>query len=189
MAAGLGGGSSNAATVLMGLNSMLGIGLAKDELMKIGVRLGADVPFFIFEKPAIAGGIGEILEEIDLPKLWFVLLNPNIPVSTADVYRGLNLKIGLTKEPFDISITNFNIGVEGVARVLHNDLEDVALRMHPEIGFVKDEFLSAGALISLMSGSGATVFGLFANKEMAEEAFDYLSPRHKDWRIFIAESI
>lgn len=189
VAAGLGGGSSNAGTVLLGLNNMLGAGLSRDELMKIGARLGADVPFFIFEKPAIARGIGEILEEIYLPKLWFVLLNPNIPVSTADVYRGLNLKIGLTKERFNISIAKFNSGVEGVVRVLHNDLEDVAIRMHPEIGLVKDELLSAGAVRALMSGSGATVFGLFDSKERAEEASNYLSLRHKDWRIFVAENI
>lgn len=189
VAAGLGGGSSNAATVLLGLNNMLGTGLSRDELMRIGAKLGADVPFFVFEKPAIARGIGEILEGIDLPKMWFVLVNPNIPVSTADVYRGLNLKIGLTKERFDINITNFSSGVEGAARNLHNDLEDVAIRMHPEIGFVKDELLSVGAVSALMSGSGATVFGLFANRERAEEAFDCLSSRHKDWRIFVAENI
>lgn len=189
VAAGLGGGSSNAATVLLGLNNMLGTGLSRDELMKIGAKLGADVPFFVFEKPAIARGIGEILEGIGLPKLWLVLMNPNIPLSTADVYRGLNLKIGLTKEHFDISIINFNIGVEGVARILHNDLEDVALRMHPEIGFLKEELLSAGALRALMSGSGATVFGLFADKRKAEDAFDHLSSKHRDWRIFIAENI
>lgn len=189
VAAGLGGGSSNAATVLLGLNRMLGTGLSRDELMKIGARLGADVPFFVFEKPAIARGIGEMLEEIALPKLWFVLMNPNIPVSTADVYRGLNLKIGLTKRRFDISMTNFNSGIEGVAGIFRNDLEDVAIRMHPEIGFVKEDLLSAGALRALMSGSGATVFGLFANKARAEEAFDHLSSRHRDWRIFVAESI
>ena len=189
VAAGLGGGSSNAAIVLLGLNRMLGTGLSRDELMKIGAKLGADVPFFVFEKPAIARGIGEMLEEIALPKLWFVLMNPNIPVSTADVYRGLNLKIGLTKGRFDISIINFNSGVEGVAGILRNDLEDVAIRMHSEIGFVKDELLSAGALRALMSGSGPTVFGLFADKERAEDAFDHLSSRHRDWRIFVAENI
>lgn len=189
VAAGLGGGSSNAATVLMGLNNMLGIGLSKDELMKTGVKLGADIPFFIFERPAIARGIGEILEEINLPKLWFVLLNPNIPVSTADVYRGLNYKLGLTKERFDISMFNFNSGVHGVAAILHNDLEDVALRMRPEIGAAKNAILSAGALKALMSGSGATVFGLFKGKKEADDAFRYISLKHKNWLVFIAENI
>lgn len=189
VAAGLGGGSSNAATVLLGLNRMLDIGLSKKELMEIGARLGADIPFFIFERPAIARGIGERLEEINLPKLWFVLVNPNIPVSTADVYRRLNIKFGLTKEGFGINMPNFNNGVKGVSRILHNDLEGVALRMHPEIGFVKDRVRAAGAIGTLMSGSGATVFGLFESREEAHAAFASLSNRPEGWRIFVAENI
>ena len=189
VAAGLGGGSSNAATVLLGLNKMLDIGLSKNELMKIGARMGADIPFFIFERPAIARGIGERLEEINLPQLWFVLVNPNIPVSTADVYRGMNLKFGLTKKGFGINMSNFNNGVRGVSRILHNDLEGVALRMHPEIGFVKDTVRAAGAIGTLMSGSGATVFGLFESREEAYAAFASLSSRPEGWRIFVAENI
>lgn len=189
VAAGLGGGSGNAATVLMGLNEILGAGLSKEELMGIGVRLGADVPFFIFERPAIARGIGERLEMVELPKMWFVLVNPNIPVSTADVYKGLNQKIGLTKRGFDINMSNFNIGVRGVARILHNDLEEVALKMQPEIRTVKESILSSGALGALMSGSGATVFGLFESRKGAEEAFASLSAMHKGWRVFLAENI
>lgn len=187
--AGLGGGSSNAATVLMGLNEVLGIGLSKDELMKIGVRLGADVPFFIFERPALAKGIGERLSEVSIPDLWFVLVNPNIHVSTADVYRGLNLKIGLTKAGFDNNMSNFKIGVKEVAGKLHNDLEDVALRMHPEIGVVKDAVRSLGAVGVLMSGSGATVFGIFDSRKSAEDAYLSLTARETGWRIFLAESI
>lgn len=189
VAAGLGGGSSNAATVLMGLNDMLGMRLSREELMRLGVRLGADVPFFVFERPAIARGIGERLEMIDLPEMCFVLINPNIPVSTADVYRGLNLKFGLTKQGFDINMSNFNAGIRGVARLLHNDLEKVALKMHPEIKFAREAVRSAGALEVLMSGSGATVFGLFESREGAEEAFASLSDSHKGWRVFFAENI
>jgi len=189
VAAGLGGGSSNAATVLLGLNRMLDIGLSKKELMEIGARLGADIPFFISETPAIARGIGERLEEINLPKLWFVLVNPNIPVSTADVYSGLNIKFGLTKEGFGINMPNFNNGIRGVSRILHNDLEGVALWMHPEIGFVKDTVRAAGAIGTLMSGSGATVFGLFESREEAHAAFASLSNRPEGWRIFVAENI
>lgn len=191
VAAGLGGGSGNAATVLVGLNQMLGLSLSRDELMEIGLQLGADVPFFIFERPAIARGIGERLEEIQLPKLWFVLVNPNIPLSTADVYRGLNLKIGLTKKDFGINMPNsFNgIGIEGVVELLHNDLEEVALRLHPEIGIVKDSVLSSGALRALMSGSGGTVFGLFEDRKEAESALKLLLLEHGDWLSFLAENI
>ena len=189
VAAGLGGGSGNAATVLVGLNQMLGLSLSRDELMEIGLQLGADVPFFIFERPAIARGIGERLEEIQLPKLWFVLVNPNIPLSTADVYRGLNLKIGLTKKGFGINMPNSFNGVEGIVELLHNDLEEVALRLHPEIGIVKDSVLSSGALRALMSGSGGTVFGLFEDRKAAESALRHLLLEHGGWRSFLAENI
>lgn len=189
VAAGLGGGSSNAATVLMGLNEMLDAGLSKSGLMKIGVRLGADVPFFIFERPAIARGIGEKLEEVMLPKLWLVLVNPNISVSTADIYRGLNLKIGLTKGSINNNMSNFKIGAAEVVSILHNDLEDVALKMYPEIGLVKDTVGSAGAGGVLMSGSGSTVFGVFDSYKSAEDAFLSLTAKETGWRIFLAESI
>ena len=189
VAAGLGGGSANAATVLIGLNKMLGLRLSREELMKIGVKLGADVPFFIFERPAIARGIGERLEEIELPKLWLVLVNPNIPLSTADVYRGLNLKIGLTKKGFGINMPNSYNGIEGVAGLLHNDLEEAALRLQPEIQVVKDAVLSSGALRALMSGSGATVFGLFEDRKAAEGALRNMLSEHGGWRSFFAESI
>lgn len=189
VAAGLGGGSGNAATVLMGLNRMLDMGLSKDELMKIGVSLGADVPFFIFERPGIARGIGERLQEIELPKLWFVLVNPNIPVSTADVFRGLNLKIGLTKKGFSINMPNSLNCIEGVASLLHNDLEKVAFSLQPEISAVKNAVISAGALKTLMSGSGATVFGIFRDRNAAECAFQNLMSGHGGWRVFLAENI
>lgn len=188
VAAGLGGGSSNAAAVLMGLNEMLGAGLSRDELIRTGISLGADVPFFIFEGAAIAKGIGDILEAVELPVSWLVLVNPGIPVSTADVYNALGLKIGLTKRRFDISISNPN-RVEDIVRLLHNDLEGAALKMHPEIGVVKNAVLAAGAAGALMSGSGATVFGIFENREGAEKAFASLSSEHKDWRSFLVKTI
>lgn len=189
VAAGLGGGSSNAATVLTGLNQMLSLGLSRDELMSIGVKLGADVPFFIFEKPAIARGIGERLEEIGLPKLWLVLVNPNIAVSTADVYKGLNLKIGLTKKGFGINMPNSFNSIEGVVELLHNDLEEVALRLQPEIQTVKDAVLASGALRTLMSGSGATVFGLYKDRKAAEKSLKNLLSVYGGWRSFLAENI
>lgn len=189
VAAGLGGGSGNAATVLTGLNQMLGLGLSVSQLMEIGVRLGADVPFFIFERPVIARGIGERLEEIKLPKLWLVLVNPNIPVSTADVYRELNLKIGLTKSGIGINMPNSFNSIEEIIDVLHNDLENIALKQHPEIGFVKDELMSAGARSALMSGSGGTVFGLFEDRKAAESALRHLLLNHGGWLVFLAENI
>ncbi|HCY19648.1 MAG TPA: 4-(cytidine 5'-diphospho)-2-C-methyl-D-erythritol kinase, partial [Deltaproteobacteria bacterium] len=91
VAAGLGGGSSNAATVLMALNELTSLNLSANDLAKIGLAIGSDVPFFLVGKPCLAKGRGEILEPVELPKFWYVLINPGFPVSTQWVYRNLNL--------------------------------------------------------------------------------------------------
>ncbi len=135
IAAGLGGGSSNAATTLMTLNEMSGIPLTREELLEIGATLGADVPFFIFGNTAWASGIGDrLIEAAPLPPLWFVLINPGFEVSTKLVYQGLNL--GLTNGRINYSIPRFYT-VEDVIRGLTNDLEKVTLRLHPVLEQIK----------------------------------------------------
>lgn len=167
VAAGLGGGSSDAATVLMGVNELLGLGLSTERLMEIGVTLGADVPFFIFGKTAQAEGVGDVLTAIDaVPSLWLVLVNPNIPVSTAWVYQSLRL----TGERNGDTIPRFFKDVEDVCAVLSNDLESVTIERYPVIGEIKEMLIAAGAAGSLMSGSGPTVFGLFVSEEEARRA-------------------
>ncbi len=188
LAAGLGGGSSNAATTLLALNEMLGNSLSKDELIKLGKDLGADVPFFIFGKTAWAFGIGDLLKEAaDIPPLWFVLINPGYAVSTKTVYDNLNL--GLTKEAINYSIPRFQIGgnfIEG----LKNDLEKVTLKLHPLLNQLKKHLVSCGALGALMSGSGPTVFGIFDKEEKALKARDMLTAAGTgNWRLHIARSI
>src|SRR4030042_659861 len=96
IAAGLGGGSSNAATTLQALNQLLHLELTRKELMSMGLKLGADVPFFLMKGSALGSGVGERLQEIHLPKLWYVLINPNFEISTASVYK----KMIFTKMPF-----------------------------------------------------------------------------------------
>jgi len=119
MGGGLGGGSSNAASVLMGLNRLTGNPLSTEELMELGLELGADVPFFIFKKPALAEGIGEKLSPVSgLPPLWFVLVNPAIEISTASVFSSLNLR--LTKPVETLNITKFNCSLSEVLAILHN---------------------------------------------------------------------
>lgn len=170
VAAGLGGGSSNAAVTLTTLNELFGLNLPRQELMAIGKSLGADVPFFIFADAAWAFGIGERLYPAEpLPKMWFVLVNPGFEVSTKAVYQKLNL--ALTKEKRKDSIHRFNT-VSELAGALRNDLEGVTLDLHPELRAVKDLLVKMGALGSLMSGSGPTLFGLFDSEKkaaMAEE--------------------
>lgn len=167
VAAGLGGGSSDAATVLLGVNELLGLGLSTERLMAIGVKLGADVPFFVFGKTALAEGIGEILTPIEaVPPLWMVIVNPNIPVSTAWVYQSLRL----TERWNSDNIPRFFKDVVDVCAILSNDLEAVTIGKYPVIGEIKTMLLALGASGALMSGSGPTVFGLFSSEEGAQNA-------------------
>ncbi len=172
VAAGLGGGSSDGATVLMGVNELLGLGLSDEQLMEMGVKLGADVPFFIFKNSALAEGIGERLTPIaGLPKMWLVLVNPNIHVSTAWVYQNLQL----TSERVPNIIPLLYRSIRDVCAVLANDLETVTIRRFPIISEIKDRLLAAGAQGALMSGSGPTVFGIFADHASAQKAAQTLA--------------
>jgi 4-diphosphocytidyl-2-C-methyl-D-erythritol kinase len=186
IASGLGGGSSNAATTLVTLNELLGRPFSDGELMKMGAEIGADVPFFIFRKTAWAFGIGDQLREAErVPDLWFVLLNPGFGISTKMVYENLNL--GLTKEGIRFSIQNF-LTAGDMARGLQNDLEKVAFRLHPLLLDLKRILVDHGALGSLMSGSGATVFGIFAEEQDALRAGEELKQAGK-WSVFTAHSL
>ena len=178
VAAGLGGGSSDAATVLLGLNEMLNLGFSREQLMDIGVTLGADVPFFIFGGAAWATGIGDVLEPVtSMPDLWYVLVNPGVAVSTAWVYGNLMLT-----SPVDADKLRWFPGtVEEFVRLLHNDLEQVTVRRYPIVGEIKQRLLQCGAVGSLMSGSGPTVFGVFNSEEAARKAAGQLVAESKWW--------
>lgn len=159
VAAGLGGGSSDAATVLMALDDLLGLGLGTPRLMELGLQLGADVPFFIYGRPAWATGIGERLEPLPpLPAVCYLLVHPGFAVSTAWVYQSLRLTIADEVA----NLPRFSAGGSGeLVGSLHNDLEEVTVTAYPQIARIKDQLLEHGALGALMSGSGATVFGVF----------------------------
>ena len=184
VAAGLGGGSSNAASVLMALNAYYERPFNREQLMEIGLGLGADVPFFIFQKPAIATGIGEKLEAFEgaLP-YHILLLYQGFYVSTAETYQNLNF--GLTngqKKPTSNSLKRNRFKP---ARHLKNDLERVTVAKYPEIGLAKRKLLNLGAMGALMSGSGPTVFGLFDNAETAKSAKKTLAA-DKGLKLFLA---
>jgi 4-diphosphocytidyl-2-C-methyl-D-erythritol kinase len=175
VAAGLGGGSSDAATVLMGVNELLELNLTDQQLMEIGVKLGADVPFFIYKKTAVAEGIGDKLTALEqVPSLWVVLVNPGIHVSTAWVYQSLQLTGVKTAAILPVSYG----GLDDVCEILSNDLEPVTCTKHPLINDIKEMLVAAGAHGSLMSGSGSTVFGLFADEKTAQEAAKDLAKDH-----------
>jgi 4-diphosphocytidyl-2-C-methyl-D-erythritol kinase len=181
LGAGLGGGSSNAATTLKALNQILGIGLPTKELMKMGLGIGADVPFFLLEGAAVATGIGERLKKIELSDLWFILINPNFEVSTRWAYQNFVL----TKRHFHFNLRGLVKTPEGISRLLLNDLERVVSYKYPQIEEMKKMLLSVGALGALMTGSGPTVFGVFSGKREAEKAFKKLEHkvRRSGWII------
>ncbi len=184
-AAGLGGGSSDAAAVLAGLNAMLCAGLTRSELMALGVRLGADVPFFLFGRTtAWATGIGERLTDWrGLPPFWLVLVNPGIAVSTAEVFQNL----GLTRRRPVARIPRFPKGTSDLVRLLHNDLEVVTCQRHPLISTIKDSLLTCGASGALMSGSGPTVFGVFDDRLTAERAAETV--KRPDWWVEVVRPL
>jgi 4-diphosphocytidyl-2-C-methyl-D-erythritol kinase len=189
VSAGLGGGSSNAASLLMGLNRYYGRPFSREQLMEMGLTLGADVPFFIFQKPAVATGIGEKLTayEKTLPYK-ILLLNQGINVSTAETYQNLNF--GLTNDQKNPTNDCLKLTPFDPARHLSNDLERVTVAKYPEIGLAKKRLLSLGAAGALMSGSGPTVFGLFDNAETAKSARQRLmTDLDKDTQLFLVDPI
>ena len=187
LGAGLGGGSSNAATSLMALNRLLGLNLSQKELMEIGLGIGADVPFFFLNGAAIGSGIGERLKMEELPSLWYVLIYPNFEVSTRWAYE----HFVLTNQRFHINLHRFLRTPEGISRILLNHLEDVVSKKYPQIGFMKKLLLSAGALGALMTGSGPTVFGLFPEAESAAKGYEKIkkSVGREGWFVFKAHGI
>jgi len=173
LGAGLGGGSSDAAATLIGLNRLLKLHLTAAQLERAGRSLGADVPFFIRARPAQARGIGERLKPLrGVPRFWLVVLYPGFPVSTAWVYRNLRLK--LTKPSVNTSIAASLKSFCKLGRLLINDLETVTINKYPQIGSLKTRLARAGAVTVLMSGSGSSVFGIFGSKRKAQKAFRQL---------------
>jgi len=178
VAAGLGGGSSDAACVLKALNQIWSCPLSAKELAELALGLGADVPFFLIEKPCIVRGIGEILEPIEKwPKLWYIIVTPPIRVSTAWVYGNLNWsplegtgELELTKDEYQFIIVNLKKKVFVIARVLDNDLERVTASHFPAIEDIKKTLMDSGSDGVLMSGSGPSVFGVFGSKDRARQA-------------------
>lgn len=169
VAAGLGGGSSNAARTLMGLNEMWSNPLSVQDMEELAVRLGADVPFFLQKGPCIARGIGEILEPIkNWPRLWYIIVMPPISISTSWVYA--NLKFNLTKDEYRFIIQYLAKDPLDIAGILENDLETVTAFHFPVVNTIKKSLVDAGAQGALMSGSGPSVFGIFKSKEHAVSA-------------------
>ena len=172
VAAGMAGGSSDAAAVLFGMNRMFGLRLSQQDLMDRGVKLGADVPYYIMRGTVLAEGIGEILTPLPaMPKCTVLIAKPPVSVSTKTVYEALDSQ-EVTRHPdIDGIIRGLEAGsLEQVAQCMGNVLEDVTIPLYPVIDQIKQEMLAAGAAGAMMSGSGPTVFGLFENRAAAKTA-------------------
>lgn len=182
VAAGMAGGSTDAAAVLVGMNRMFSLGLSRKELMKRGIKLGADIPYCIMRGTALSEGIGEILTELPpTPQCHIVLAKPQVAVSTKAVYGKLRANELLPHQHPDIDGMAAAIkqaDLDGVISRLGNVLETVTIPEHPEIGRIKSIMMEQGASGALMSGSGPTVFGIFKDKEAAERTYHTLKHEH-----------
>lgn len=156
MGGGLGGGSSDAATALLALNRLWGVGWPRSRLQELALRLGADVPFFVFGRSAFVEGVGEALAAIDLPPAWYLVINPGVTVPTAEIFAAS----GLTRDTKPIKIADFSAGWG------RNDLEPVVCERYPQVGRAV-RWLRRFNAAARMSGSGASVFAPFASEQAA----------------------
>ena len=174
VAAGMAGGSSDAATVLYGMNKLFFLGMTKKQMMEEGVKLGADVPYCVLRTTALSEGIGEILTTLPpMPKCHIVIAKPGISVSTKAVFG--KLRVNEIEEHPDIdgmveAIRNGDL--RGITARMENVLETVTEKTYPVISELKEKMREEGALNALMSGSGPTVFGIFEEEDRAQKAAD-----------------
>lgn len=188
ISAGLGGGSSNAAVTLKGLNRLFGLGLPLDRLHLMGTQIGSDVPFFLYSGQALAKGRGEEIVPVRLYRdYWLVLACPHLEVSSGWAYG--KVKINLTRKTKEV---NYNLleshrGFFDALPLFQNDLEEAVVGEYPVLSQLKDHLKSSGAVKSSMSGSGPTVYGLFDRKPQAQEVARKLS--QGDWQVFLTQPI
>ena len=173
VAAGMAGGSTDAAAVLYGMNRMFGLGLNKKELMERGVKIGADVPYCLMRGTALAEGIGEDLSALPpMVKCPVLIAKPSVNVSTKFVYENLKLDDTTVHPDIDALVADIQAqDLKKIAADMGNVLETVTIPNYPVIADIKQHMLEHGAINAMMSGSGPTVFGLFEKEETAQEAF------------------
>ncbi len=206
VAAGLGGGSSNAASVLLGLNKLWKLSLSRKELVMLAKKIGCDVPFFIYNKPfALGSGRGDKIKPMEALKnlrLWHILVVPPFKVSTPLIYAKWDefnrrkspcksYGSGLTTPKFDVKITASALSKKGhfpAGVVLYNGLEEVAAGIYPEIGHIKAKLVSLGAKAILMSGSGPAVFGVVSSRKEALTLRRKIKKIAGSWQVYVTET-
>ncbi|MCY0876231.1 MAG: 4-(cytidine 5'-diphospho)-2-C-methyl-D-erythritol kinase [Firmicutes bacterium] len=182
VAAGLAGGSADAAATLRGLNQKWNLGFHLNELAALGATIGSDVPFCVYGGTAVAHGRGEILEPQPLcPSFWVVLAKPQIAVSTADVYGALRLTDDIRRPSIQRALAAVRQGdLQGLSRATANVLESVTCKEHPELVRLKDQMVKLGGQVVLMSGSGPTIFALLEREQRARRMYTALRTMWKE---------
>lgn len=173
MGGGLGGGSSDAATTLIGLNHLWQAGLTREQLMELGVQLGADVPFFLFGHNAFAEGIGEQMQAVETPDCWYVVIEPGVMVPTPAIFSAKDL----TRDTKHVTIADFSSSP--TSRFGKNDLQEVAASLYPEIADAIEWLRAHGA--ARMTGSGACVFCAMETEHAAQQVVQSVPTHWKAW--------
>lgn len=189
IAAGMAGGSTDAAAVFHGLNELFGLGMSLEEMKKLGVKIGADVPYCIMGGTALSEGIGEILTPVPAPpEAYLLVAKPDINVSTRFVYENLHADT-LNRHPdIDGMVKALKEGsLKGITDRMGNVLETVTIKEYPVINQIKEAMLENGAENSLMSGSGPTVFGVYREEETAVKAYEVIKNQELAKQIFITK--
>lgn len=189
VAAGMAGGSSDAAAVLYGMNRMFHLGLSLEELMERGVKIGADVPYCLMRGTALAEGIGEQLTKLSpVPQCKILIAKPAISVSTKFVYENLKLDENTVHPDIDLLIQDIETkNLADMAAHMGNVLESVTIPNYPVIAQIKEQMIKDGALNAMMSGSGPTVFGIFDDKEKAEVAYKRMREGNLAKQVYLTE--
>lgn len=188
VAAGLAGGSSDAAATLIGLNKLYQAGMTLPQLQKLGVKLGADVPYCLMLGTALSEGIGEVLTPLSpMPSCSILLVKPDISVSTKYVYDNLKLnEYSVHPDITAMTAALANKDIYALSKNMDNILQSVTVKEYPIISDIKDKMKELGALTSLMSGSGPTVFGIYQNRAMAKKAYSYFKKyQHFGKQVFL----
>lgn len=191
ISAGLAGGSTNAAATLHGMNKLFNLNLTLEELMEIGVTLGADIPYCLMGGTALAEGIGEKLTRLPpLPFCHILIVKPKINVSTQKVYQNFDLSKVTNRPNIDFIIRGIeNNDLYQITKHMGNSLESVTINKYPEIKKIKDAMIEQGAINSMMSGSGPTVFGIFDDLKKAQSAHYYFKVLNFKYQVFLSRPI
>ena len=187
VAAGMAGGSTNAAAVLYGMNKMYNLGLTTEELMERGVKLGADVPYCIMRGTVLAEGIGEILRPLaPLPKCYVLIAKPPLSASTKEIYEKYDSKEDIVHPDIDAIIDGLqNDDIKKVAENMGNVLEQVMIPDYPVLDEIKKTMMENGALGAMMSGSGPTVFGIFDDRKLAKDAASVIQEKDLAKQVYV----